>query len=143
MTPATYSYTMPIPIENAENVNYTYDTKGQLAEISTDSTTYTFNYDVFGNASSIEAGDNTLASYEYNENNGKLKKITYGNGYAVEYVYDRLENLEKICYNKNGTSTLAYSYEYTKDGQVYKFTDHIRGITTVCKYDSNNRLGLL
>ena len=65
---------------------------------------------------------------------------TYGNGYVVEYVYDRLENLKEIWYTKDGTRSLAYSYEYTNVGQIYKYIDHINGKTQLYKYDANNRL---
>ena len=123
-----------------ESVSYTYTADEKLNKIETRSTVYTFNYDVFGNQSSIRAGDNTLATYTYNQNNGKLNKITYGNGYSVEYVYDRLENLIEIWYNEGESRTLAYEYEYTKDGQVHKYIDHISDRTTVYKYDSYNRL---
>ena len=46
-----------------------------------------------GNSQKISAGSNTLASYTYNANNGKLRKITYGNGFAIEYFYNELENI--------------------------------------------------
>ena len=65
---------------------------------------------------------------------------TYWNGYVVEYVYDRLENLKEIWYTKDGTRSLAYSYEYTNVGQIYKYIDHINGKTQLYKYDANNRL---
>ena len=68
---------------------------------------------------STEAGNYELASYEYGENNGKLKKITYSNGLIVEYSYNSLENLEKVWYTENGTRTLAYEYEYTADGKLH------------------------
>ena len=58
----------------------------------------------------------------------------------MEYVYNRLEMLSEIWYTENGTRTLAYSYEYTDDGQVYKFTDNKSGKATVYKYDSVGKL---
>ena len=98
--------------ENAENVEYTYDQGNRLETISTESTVYTFTYDSFGNSSSIAAGSNTLATYEYNSNNGKLKKVNYGNGFSEEYVYDTLEILSVVWYNySDGTRVKAYSYE--------------------------------
>ena len=80
-----------------------------------------YTYDAFGNSSSVDIGSTTLASYEYNENNGKIKKINYGNGFSVEYVYNRLEMLTEIWYNESNVRTLAYEYEYTAYGQVHKF----------------------
>lgn len=67
----------------------------------------------------------TNATDTYNQNNGKLFKTTYGNGLIEEYVYDRLENLSETWYTKNGTRTLAYSYEYTTDGKLHKNIDYL------------------
>ena len=49
--------------------------------------------------------------------------------------------LTEIWYTK-GTEepVLAYEYEYTSDGQVYKFKDNLSGKSKVYKYDTNNRL---
>ena len=68
---------------------------------------------------STEAGNYELASYEYGENNGKLKKITYSNGLIVEYYYNALEKPKKVWYTENGTRTLAYEYEYTADINIH------------------------
>ena len=127
-------------IMGEESVSYEYNANGLLGSIATNSTAYTFNYDAFGNSSSVNIGSTALASYEYNTNNGKLKKINYGNGFSVEYVYNRLEMLSEIWYTDNGVRTLAYSYEYTDDGQVYKFTDNVLGKAVVYKYDTVGKL---
>ena len=37
-------------VSNSANVSYTYDTCGRLGGITTDTTTYTFTYDIFGNS---------------------------------------------------------------------------------------------
>jgi len=140
--PASYSSnTSYSRVTNAENVGYTYNAQNQLTSISTNSTTYTFSYDAYHNPTSTKVGSNSLATYSYNANNGKVNKITYGNGFIVEYVYDRLENISEIWYtDSEGVKSLAYSYEYTSDGQVYKLTDHINGKETSYKYDINNRM---
>ena len=51
------SYT---PETNKEEVTYTYNERNLLSTISTDSTTYTFTYDVFGNTSSVKTGANEI-----------------------------------------------------------------------------------
>ena len=56
------------------------------------------------------------------------------------YVYNDLELLSEIWYTVGGTDTLAFSYEYTSVGQLYKFIDHLNGRTTVYKYDTNGRI---
>lgn len=128
-------------ITTVENVSYTYNSKNLLSTITTKSTVYSFTYDKFGNPTSVKAGDNSIASYTYNGRNGKLNKVTYGNGFSVDYVYNDIELLKEIWYNySDGTRELAYEYEYTAYGQVYKFTDNASERTTIYKYDSNKRL---
>ena len=57
----------------------------------------------------IGIGNVSLAEYEYNDHNGKLNEIYYGNGHSVKYVYDTLENLSEVCYTINGIVTTVYS----------------------------------
>ena len=42
-------------------------------------------------------GESTLASYEYNDYNGKLKKLAYGNGLIEEYVYKKASTRLPLC----------------------------------------------
>ena len=115
--PATYTGTY-VPTTDAESVSYTYNERNLLDTITTESTTYSFTYDVFGNTTSVSAGENELAEYTYNQNNGKLNRITYGNGFSVTYVYNVLELLTEVWYNyADGTRERVYEYEYTADGQ--------------------------
>ena len=140
VTPASGNASSYSGVANAEEVEYTYDSAHRLSSITTDSTVYTFTYDGFGNSTSVSAGNNTLATYEYNQNNGKLNKINYGNGFSEEYVYGDLEKLEEVWYNySNGTRVQAYSYEYTENGSLEKFTDHINGKVTTYVYDLDGR----
>ena len=140
--PATYVNSSAYEaVTNSENVSYTYNERNLIDTITTESTTYSFTYDVFGNTTSVSAGENELAEYTYNQNNGKLNRITYGNGFSVTYVYNVLELLTEVWYNyADGTRERVYEYEYTADGQVYKFVDNIAEKTTKYKYDVNNRV---
>ena len=111
-----------------------------MSSITTDTTTYTFSYDGFGNSTGVTAGNHTLATYEYYPNNGKLKKINYGNGFSEEYSYNSLELLDKIWYNYNdGTRELAYSYTYNNDGTLKVFTNHLDGTSIEYEYDVHGR----
>ena len=107
----------------AENATYTYNAKNQLETITTATTTYTFAYDDFGNTKSIKAGESPLVSYEYAENNGKLRIMTYGNGNSVVYSYDELDRISELCYtytNSSGqTVTESYLYSYTAAGEIH------------------------
>ena len=142
VTPATYDYnTGYSEITDAENVNYTYNNQGYLSTVSTDSTTYTFTYDVYGNTNAVNIGSTAIASYEYNSGNGKLKRINYANGFSEEYVYNALEMLEEIWYNySDGTKLQACEYIYTNNGQLHRTDDLLGGRSTVYDYNSAGKL---
>ena len=139
--PATGTATTHNGITNAESVSYEYDPNThRLSKVITDSTEYSFSYDSFGNSTGVNAGNNTLATYEYCDNNGKLKKINYGNGFSEEYKYNALELLSEVCYTySDGTSETAYAYEYNADGTLAKFTNHLDGTTIEYLYDVHGR----
>ena len=134
---ASGSYTS---VTDTTEVTYGYNYKNQLSAIYTPSTNYYFTYDAFGNTTSISAWYATLAQYSYNSNNGKINTVTYGNGLAVRYVYDELDNVKEVWYTVNGTETKAYEYSYTAYGQLARFDDLIAGQSVVYSYDSNRRL---
>ena len=92
------------------------------------------------NATGVAVGSNSLATYEYCHNNGKLKKINYGNGFSEDYVYNNLEMLSEIWYTIDGTRTKAYSYTYNSDGTLDVITDHRIGKNTKYTYDNRGRL---
>ncbi len=118
-------------------VSYSYF-KGALSEITrTDGQKYTFTYDGFGNTTQIKIGDNILVTYEYEPNNGKLLKTTYGeNGTYVENVYDDLDRVMGIKIN----GVIKYTYVYNGNGDLYEINDIDNGITTCYNYDSLDRL---
>ena len=129
-------------VTDSASVDYAYDVTNRLSSIATESTIYTFVYDDFGNTTNISAGDHTLASYEYNDYNGKLSVLTYGNGLKVKYLYDDIDRITEICYNTgvNGAYETAYSYVYHTSGALASVTDHINNETTVYKYNTAGQL---
>ena len=128
-------------ITNSCTVEYTYNDENDLQSIATSSTEYAFSYDEFGNRIWVKVGTQTLADYVYAENDGKLTKIIYGNGFVTEYVYNALEMLEEIWYTDiDGTRTLVYEYAYTSSGQILSVKDNINCKKTVYTYDSHNRV---
>ena len=139
--PATGTASTYSEVTNAEKVDYEYDPNtNRLTQISTDSTVYSFSYDAFGNSTCVTAGNNTLATYEYNSYNGKIKKINYGNGFSEEYVYNTLEMLSEIWYTyDDGTREKTYSYTYNTDGTLAVFTNHLDGTSIEYEYDVHGR----
>ena len=119
------------------SVEYLY-AQNRLSEINTATTVYTLTYDVFGNLKTVKAGNTTLATYEYAAGNGKLTKLTYGNGDFEQYVYDRLDRLVKVVYN--GNASTGYELFYDANGRLYKTVDYQAGLTHLYEYDSLNRL---
>ena len=133
--PASYTSSTVSSVTDGESAAYTYE-NGRLETIVTGSSAYKFTYDVFGNNTEIEVGDRNLATYEYGSGNGKLAKITYGNGFVVNYVYDELDRIESIQYN----NTIVYQYTYDANGNLCKLVDHASGRTYRYKYDDRGRL---
>ncbi|MBE6683627.1 MAG: DNRLRE domain-containing protein [Ruminococcaceae bacterium] len=114
-------------------VSYLY-ASGRLSGIDTKTTDYSLTYDAFGNILTIKAGNNTLATYEYGDFNGKLLKLTYGNGDYEEYIYDNLDRLVSVKFN----GTVEYTLIYDANGRLHSMTE---GTTThVYEYDSLDRL---
>lgn len=130
------------------DVQYGYDPNTKrLSSITTfaeagRTTTYTFSYDGFGNPDETKVGARTLAAYTYNDNNGKLDTLVYGNGLNVRYEYDAVDRISEIKY-RNGSSgsfTTVYSYTYNAAGQLYSIEDHESGEVTLYKYDAAGKM---
>ncbi len=124
---AVYPLNIPGYDENslAEKAIYSYNSKLQLQKIKTDTTTYTFNYNSFGNISSIYVGSDAgtgstaLVNYQYKSYNGKLSSVRYENGRQMSYTYDELDRVKEICYNDSTGTPQKYVYTYTASGQVH------------------------
>ena len=127
---------------NSQHVTYEYDANNRLSGISTGETDYVLTYDKFGNTESVGIGDIVLAEYEYKSNNGKIKRVIYGNGYEVEYAYNDLELLSSTKYKTSESSEYitAYEYKYTSRGQVYFIKDYVAGRITLYKYDADGKM---
>lgn len=138
--PASFNGSTSSAVKNAEFVEYEY-TNGTLSKIITDSTSYTLNYNVFGESTSVKIGNQTIVSYTYQPNNGKLSTITYGNGTVVQNIYDELDRLSEVWYNKSGeTSYKAYEYEYDANGNLNRFVDLLENKQYLYKYDDQARM---
>jgi len=146
-------------IDGKASMEYVY-TQGQISDLIRKAylgTTgywqhYLLGYDAFGNmtrvqvcASSAEregyTAPVTLASYTYegNVNNGRLSRMTYGNGDSVSYTYDAFDRQRTAAYN-DGTT---YHYDYSSDNALTRqYATDGSGITEQYsyQYDSLGRL---
>jgi len=125
-------------LQNQADVEYTYNGKQELERISTNTVDYTFEYDVFGNVTSIKADGVPLATYTYGENNGNLNTLTYGNGSYVTYAYDELDRIVGVCYN--GDTDKRVEYVYASNGSVSFIKDVANGLEYTYYYDGEGKL---
>ena len=125
---------------NTEKAQYTYNSARRLSQVSTATTAYAFTYDGFGNTTKIKAGDNTLAQYEYNPNNGKLKKMTYGTNKSVTYTYDELDRIKTISYYDSNNNQQSHTYTYTASGAIHSIESTESGRLYLYNYDSKGQL---
>lgn len=119
-------------------VSYTYDEGDRIKTIAHGGTTYTFDYDGYGNQTAVKAGDRTLERYSYAPNNGPLTKISYGNGDVQEILYDKEERIKSRRWN--GQSTDAVRYEYDAYGSLETETDLTNDRIDHDQYDMTGRL---
>jgi len=118
------------------SAQYTY-TDDNLTKLQTPSTAYTFTYGAFDVRTSVKAGDYTLATYTYTDNEDRyLSRLDYGNGDRVQYTYDDKGRVTRQTYEDG-----AYiSYTYDNSGILTKQYDSATGRTTVYTYDTTGRL---
>ena len=128
------------PILNGVGIAYQYNEANLLDSIITPSTTYRFTYDVFGKTETVSVGNQEIVDYDYNIKNGKLTAIHYSNGFTVQYEYDELENISKVCYIEDAQTTDAYLYYYNAYAQMQRFENLLSGKGILYQYDSYHRL---
>lgn len=139
----TYNRTTQVTQQNAGTLAYSYS-NGNLDSLTRtnytggSSQTYTFAYNAFGDRTLSTVGGIPLASYSYNNTNGNLESLTYGNGAVTSYSYDPLYRLTNKTTTTNGNSRTT-QYVYNGNGDLYEQIDS-SGETLRYRYDSLNRL---
>lgn len=125
---------------NNENLNeissYTYN-ESKISSITHNGTTYSFEYDEFGNVIKKSVGNTTLEQYADN-------CLTYANGDSIHYNYNengKITSIEVCDFiiddeQPDGyESTINYSYEYDDNGELKSYTDGTNG--TITNYTDN------
>ena len=120
---------------------YTF-TKDRMTSILHNGFTYGFTYDGFGNLEQVNVADSPLVRYEREERNGKLLKTVYGNGQYLRTVYDDLERVSAtyFCEGQGAEEQKCCTYEYDKQDNLSKVTNHLSGKTYQLFYDFLDRL---
>ena len=103
--------------------NYTYD-DDRITSVSHGGTTYTFDYDHYGNLVNTSVNGNTIVSHSYPDHKN-VGTVTYANGLVIGYTYDDEGNITSIKHN----GIEKYAYEYT-DSTLSKSIDYINSLVT-------------
>ena len=121
---------------STEKVTYTYDENNVLEAINHNGFDYGFNYDEFGNTTSITVADRTLVTNVYAPNNGYLEEKVYGNGTKYEYTYDEYGRVTSVAVN----GITKFNTVYNKKGQVAYIYDVANNRKLVYTYDISGRV---
>ena len=116
-----------------EEVTYQYDDKNLLTNIVFGTDNYKFIYDQFNNPLSTKINNNILITNTYEDNNGNLSKVTYGNNDEIHYTYDKLNRLKSVI-KENDT----YTNYYDNLGRITKLKSN--NIDYLYEYDFAKRL---
>lgn len=103
--------------------NYTY-ADNRITSVSHGGTTYTFDYDHYGNLVNTSVNGNTIVSHSYPDHKN-VGAITYANGLVIGYTYDDEGNITSIKHN----GVEKYAYEYT-ESTLSKSIDYINSLVT-------------
>ena len=79
-----------------QKVMYEYDSHNNLSKIKHGTKNYIFEYDEFNNMSDVKINNTILLNNTYENNNGNVTKIKYGNGHEINYSYDEFDRVKKI-----------------------------------------------
>ena len=133
-------------LDNTTGASYTYE-HGKISSVEHNNMKYDFNYDSYGNLEDIvmvvdendEFSDISVISYDYTDDTyHNINKITYSNGYVLEYVYGENGKITSIYERSTPSSAqnILYSYSYDEDGELVEIKDHC--IRRVVTYSGNS-----
>lgn len=152
---------------NGQSVNYTYDSrmrvigtsatvdgrnykntyayeKDRLKTVAHNTTsdtpdvTYTFDYDEFGNPTTVKVGNQVLSTNVYTDTGDRtLMRVEYGNGGKVNYTRDDFRRVTGIHYDD--ATEPRFTYDYGANGQAAYVKDAELGRTVWTEYDTSER----
>lgn len=116
-------------------------TEDKLTGISHNGFSYGFAYDSFGNVLNASVSGIQIVNYEYEANNGNLKKVNYANGDYIRYTYDEQDRMMLSYYKSaSGTEQKLNEYVYDRSGNLTQVANHMSGKSYDLDYDFLDRL---
>ena len=105
--------------------SYTYDSADRVKSVTNNGTTYSFEYDAFGNLSKINecftgSEESVLSNYSYTDKN-QVNSITYEDGSRIVYTYNDSDRISSITAQKLSSETEhsdLYTFSYSYSGPV-------------------------
>ena len=103
-----------------KQIEYEYFSDGRLKKIIEGDREYVFEYDEFLNTKSIKVGNNIiLITNNYDEHDGNLLSVSYGNNDIISYTYDYLNRVNDYIKMDD-----TYHYEYDNNGEIRTITSN-------------------
>lgn len=100
--------------------------------------TYTFDYDEFGNPTTVKVGTQTLSTNVYTTTGDRtLTRVEYGNGGKVHYTRDDFRRVTGIHYDD--ATEPRFTYDYGANGQPAYVRDSELNRTVWMEYDTSER----
>lgn len=98
--------------------------------------TYNLSYNTYGQLTQTKIGSRVLSTNEYDPYTRLLSKVTYGNGYEREYLYD---DKDRLIGEKDSNGILYKNY-YGDDGKLYEHIDNKTQRRDYYNYDEKERV---
>lgn len=113
---------------------YSYE-NDRISSVSHNGFSYDFEYDIWGNQTTVKIGSTAIASCSYGtgENSSRLSQISFANGQSIGYTYDSDNNITAVTYD--GSAVPRYTYSYDENGVLTSSSDNETGLTTTYSDD--------
>lgn len=108
--------------------SYSHD---KIRSITHNGFSYTFEYDAWGNRTTVKVAGSVLEETEYDtgSDHDRITGINYANGQSVEYTYNSDGNITGVNYDNSAND--RYTYTYDTDGNLTQIADNLAGTKTV------------
>ena len=111
---------------------YTY-LHDRLTAVTHNGFSYTFDYDGYGNKTSVKVENQALVNYSYNTDRS-LNTIEYSNGQKIHYNYTDYGFITGIWFDDD--TNCKYTYNYDSAGRLVSSIDNIN--STITNYAEDN-----
>ncbi len=128
--------TVSISGGTTQATTYSYNTTGELSDISSAGENWTYSYNLLGQVTSKTDPDAGISTMTY-DGDGNLTSTTNADGKTVSYTYDALGRMTGEYDGPNSSSPpiAIWTYDNSNDA-VAGMTDPIGQLTTETSYDS-------